>query len=102
MSRTTSQPVKKNNDRNANHSFAQAFAENGDRLTHHAADVVVDHVVRPMADAVRAVEQRAEQTNRSLSQALDRMEDKIHLHPARALACAAGAGFLAGLWFCRK
>ncbi len=81
---------------------ANAVYETGNRVTHRAADAVVDHVVRPMAQAVGVVEERAVRTNRYLSNSIHRVEDEVHSNPVRALGYAAAAGFLAGLWFSRK
>lgn len=79
-----------------------AVMETASRVTHRAADAVVDHVVRPMADAARTIEERAGQTNRFLADTLHDVEEKARRNPAQALGYAVGFGLLLGLWLRRK
>lgn len=84
------------------HRAADALVENASRVTHSAADAVVDHVVKPVANVARNLDDRAQQTNRFLTDSLQEIEDQVHQHPVRALGYAVGVGFLLGLWFRRR
>lgn len=81
------------------HRAADALVETANRVTHSAADAVVDHVVRPVANAARSLDNRAQVTNRFLTDSLHQLEDEVHRNPVRALGHAVGVGFLLGLWF---
>lgn len=99
LSDPSTQPTTRVSIDGPGHRVSNALVENANRVTHSAADAVVDHVVRPVANAARALENRAQDTNRFFTDTLQNIENDVQRNPVRALGYAVGVGFLLGLWF---
>jgi len=81
------------------HRAADSLVKTANRVTHSTASAVVDHVVRPVANAARTLEDRAQETNRFVTTTLKEIEEGVTRNPIRALGYALGVGFVLGILF---